>query len=113
MSDGTCTLLGFFTLVRRRYAGSSLAGPRGKVSLPPRNVWPRSRETYIMSEMTEAGTSAGTSSSTGYERESSEAKKESESQHTPTPKRKKYVCVFCAQLTKVFAWARPSKKGST
>ena len=31
----------------------------------------------------------------------------------PPPKRKKYACVFRAQLTKVFPWATSSKKGST
>ena len=41
-----------------------------------------------------------------------EADTESESQQrdTPPPKRKKYSCVFRAQ---VFPWARPLKKGST
>ena len=66
-----------------------------------------------------ATSAAGTSSSAaGYdERESSEeVETESESQPRGTPpptKRKKYACIFRANLTKVFPWARPSKKGAT
>ena len=66
-----------------------------------------------------ATSAAGTSSSAaGYdEHESSEeVETESESQQRGTPpptKRKKYACIFRANLTKVFPWVRPSKKGAT
>ena len=64
-----------------------------------------------------ATSAAGTSSSAaGYdERESSEeVETESQQRGTPPPtKRKKYACIFRANLTKVFPWARLSKKGAT